>query len=111
MTRKWSTVNDQSNGNYDVVNVIIYNTEVLKSNLHDYNDGYILVRGDIIVIAVHSTQESFKYWVQSNKCITKSDGTTTDDAEDLELVMLIYNLLVYTSNYSDMTGCALKISK
>ena len=111
MTRKWSTVNDQSNGNYDVVNVIIYNTELLKSNLHDYNDCYILVRGDIIVIAVHSTQESFKYWVQSNKCITKSDGTTIDDAEDLELVMLIYNLLVYISNYSDMTGCALKISK
>ena len=27
------------------------------------------------------------------KCITKTDGTTTDDAEDLDLVMTMYNLL------------------
>ena len=45
VTRKWNIVNDQSNANYDVGNEIIYNTEVLKSNLCDYNDAYILVRG------------------------------------------------------------------
>ena len=45
VTRKWSIVNDQSNANYDVGNKIIYNTEVLKSNLCDYNDAYILVKG------------------------------------------------------------------
>ena len=31
------------------------------------------------------------------------DGATTDDTEDLELAMLMYNLLEYNSNYSDMT--------
>ena len=36
-------------------------------------------------------------------CITKIDGTTTDNAEDLDLVMPIYNLLEYSSNYSDTT--------
>ena len=35
VTRKWNIVNDQSNANYDVGNEIIYNTEVLKSNLCD----------------------------------------------------------------------------
>ena len=35
MTRKWNIFNDQSNTNYDVGNEIIYNTEVLKSNLCD----------------------------------------------------------------------------
>ena len=49
MTRKWSIVNDQSNANYGVGNEILYNTEVLKSNLCDYNDAYILVRGDIAI--------------------------------------------------------------
>ena len=38
VTRKWNIVNDQSNANYDVGNYIIYNTEVLKSNLCDFND-------------------------------------------------------------------------
>ena len=39
-TRKWNIVNDQSNTNYDVENEITYNTEVLKSNLCNYNDAY-----------------------------------------------------------------------
>ena len=45
--RKWNIVNDQWNTNYDVGNEIIYNTEVLKTILCDYNNTYILVKGDI----------------------------------------------------------------
>ena len=45
--RKWNIVNDQWNANYDVGNEIIYNTEVLKTILCDYNNTYILVKGDI----------------------------------------------------------------
>ena len=43
VTRTWNIVNDQSNTNYNAGNEIIHNTEVLKSNLCDYNDAYILV--------------------------------------------------------------------
>ena len=61
VTIKWNIVNDKSNRNYDVGNEIIYNTEVLKSNLCDYNDGYILVRGDIVTTAHNiPTQVAFK---------------------------------------------------
>ena len=49
VTRKWNIVNDQSNAIYDLRNEIIYNTEVLKSNLCDYNNAYILVRGNITI--------------------------------------------------------------
>ena len=84
MTRKWNIVNDQTNANYDVRNDIIYNTEVLKSNLCDYNDAYILVRSDNTVTAP-TTQVSFKNCVVFTKCITKIDWTTIDDVEDLEL--------------------------
>ena len=38
------------------------------------------------------------------KLCTKIDGTTIDYAEDLQLVMLMYNLLKYSSNYSNITG-------
>ena len=51
VTRKWVIVNDLSNANYEVGNEIIYNTEVLASNLCDYNDVYILVKGNITVTA------------------------------------------------------------
>ena len=52
MPRKWNIVNDQSSANYDAGNEIICNTEVFKSNLCGYNDAYIIVRGDITVVAV-----------------------------------------------------------
>ena len=53
--RKWNIVNDQSNAKYDVWNEIIYNAEVLKSNLGNYNDAYILVRGGINIIGYQLT--------------------------------------------------------
>ena len=40
MTRKCTIINDQSNANYDVRNEIIYNIEVLKSNVCDYGDNF-----------------------------------------------------------------------
>ena len=45
MKRKWNMTNDQSNTNYDVGKKFVYNTHVLKSNLGNYNNAYILVRG------------------------------------------------------------------
>ena len=50
-TRKRNVVNDNSESNYDVGSEINYNLEVLKSNLCDYNDAYILVNGDITIRA------------------------------------------------------------
>ena len=50
VTRKWNIVNDQSKANYDVGNKTIYDKEVLKSNLCDDSDDYILVRSDIFII-------------------------------------------------------------
>ena len=100
VTRKCNIVKDQSNANYDVGNEIIYTTEVLKSNLCGYNSAYILVRGGVAVTAAPATQTSFENCAPFTKCITKIDGTTIDDTEDLDLVMPVYNLIEYSSDYS-----------
>ena len=68
------------------------------------NDVYILVRGDITVVAAPATQLAFKNCAPFTKCITKVDETTIDDAEDLDLVMPMYHLIDYSSNYSETTG-------
>ena len=81
-------VNDQSNGTYDVRNEIICNIEVLKFNLWHY----ILVKGDITVGGYYGTLVAFKNGAPFIKCITKIEETITEDAEDLDLVMLMYNL-------------------
>ena len=46
VTRKWNIVNENSKSNYNSANEVTYNTEVLKSIFSNYNDAYILVRGD-----------------------------------------------------------------
>ena len=104
LTRKWNIVNDNSKANYGVGNEITCNTEVLKSNLCDYNDAYILVRSDITIIGHQATQVAFKICAPFTKCLTEIDGTTIDDAEDLDLVMSMYSLIEYSSNYSKTTG-------
>ena len=92
-TRKWNMVNDQSNANYDIGNKIIYNTEVLKSNLCDYNDAYIVAKGDIAITGHQAAEVAFKNFLPFTKDITKINETTIDNADDSNLVMPMYNLI------------------
>ena len=105
LLRKRNIANDQSNANYDVGNEIGYNREVLKSNFCNCNDAYILVKGDIVTTEYNiPTQLAFKNCAPFIKSITTIDGTTINDAEDLDLVMPITNQKEYSSNYSEATG-------
>ena len=70
--------------------------EVLKSYLCDYNDAYILVRSDITIIGYQATQVTLKSCAPFAKYIIKIDRTTIDDAEDLDLVMPMYNQIEYS---------------
>ena len=81
-----------------------YYKEVLTTNLCDYNNANILVRSDISIIRHNlATDVEFKNQESLSNFIKKVDGTTKDNGEDLQLVMSIYNLLRYSSNYSDVT--------
>ena len=58
----------------------MHNTEVLKSNLCDYNDAYILVKNSIAIARNMVAWVILKNCAPFIKCITKIDGTTIDDA-------------------------------
>ena len=47
------------------------------------------------------SQAAFKKCAPFTKCIPKINGTTIDDAEDLDLFIPMYNLIEYSSNYSE----------
>ena len=59
-TRKCNIANDNSKSSYDATNETTYDTKILTSNLSEYNNDYILLRGDITVIAAPATQAAFK---------------------------------------------------
>ena len=56
---------------YDVINEIVCNTEVLKSNLSYYKDAYILVKRDIAVTTAPATQVPLKHYAKFTKWIAK----------------------------------------
>ena len=70
--------------NQDVENEIIYNTEVSKSDLYDFNDAHIYWK---VIVGNIAARVTFKSCAPFIKCITKTGRTIIDDAKDLDLVM------------------------
>ena len=48
-TEKWIKIYDQSEGNYDVKKASRIKTSMLRSDLCNFNDAYIVVKGNITV--------------------------------------------------------------
>ena len=76
----------------------------MKSNLCEYKEAYILLRGDINIIGHRETQIAFKNCAPFTKCITKVDETTIVDDENLDLTMLMYNTVENNSYYLETSG-------
>ena len=85
---------------------------MLRSILCDYSDAYILVKGNISVnntgTATAPTNRNkkliFKNCAPFNNCISKINNTQTDNAEYIDVVLPIYNLIQYSDNYSKTSG-------
>ena len=132
VTKKWIEVYDQSQGNYKVNKEIRIKTSMLRSDLCDFSDAYIVVKGNIIVSKKTFTPDDidapnntaanvtatntannnvfgdkklvFKNNAPFINCISKNNGVKIDNAEDLDVIMPMYNLLEYSKNYTKTTG-------
>ena len=132
VTKKWIEVYDQSEKNYNPNKEIRIKTSMLRSDLCDFSDAYIVVKGNITVTKKTFTADDieapnntaanaaatntandnafgekklvFKNNAPFINCISKINGVKTDNAEDLDVVMPMYNLLEYSKNYRKTTG-------
>ena len=91
-TRKWYIINDQNNGQYGRRNVndptIKSETKVIKPNLCDYSDAYILVIGDIKVADVaENTNVAFKNCAPFTRFATHINDEHVETAENLDIIM------------------------
>ena len=59
VTKKWIEVYDQSEGNYNVNKEIRIKTSMLRSDLCDFSDAYIVVKGNITVTKKIITADDF----------------------------------------------------
>ena len=70
-TKKCYIIDSESNGVYSRENEIKFLTNLLKSNLCDYSDAYILVTGNITVVGPNdNTKVAFKNCAPFRKCRT-----------------------------------------
>ena len=115
MTREYVRVNSLLN-TYNENKSIRFKTPMLKSNLCDYSDVYILVKGTIIVTGPGVNNDANNVKDKRNRplilknnapfvsCITSINGELIEDADDLDIVMPMYNLLEYSKNYRQTIG-------
>ena len=115
ITKKWVEVHDQSGSaddRYKPNKQIRFKTSMLRSDLCDYSDAYIVVKGDITltktngrgIIDIRNRFLAFKNNAPFTNCISKINNVLIDNAEDLDIVMPMYNLLEYSKNYRKTTG-------
>ena len=81
---------------------------MLRSDLSDYSDVYIVVKGEITVTNPNNYAYDKKLAFKNNapfiSCISKINNTLIDNAEDLDIVTPMYDLLEYSKNYRKTTG-------
>ena len=87
---------------------------MLRSDLCDYADAYILIKGTVTVNGVVNGVENEiirrnrKITLKNNapfvSCIPRTNNEFNEDAGDLDIVMPMYNLLEYSKNYRKTIG-------
>ena len=108
-------INDESRGTYNDDKQIKFKTTMLKSNLCDYRDAYILVEGKITITGagndVAATQAderdkgvAFKNCAPFTSCKSDINDVDIDYCHDIDIVMPIYNLIEYSDNYAKTSG-------
>ena len=107
-TKKWIEVYDQSLKNYKASKKIRIKIPALRSDLCDFSDAYIMVKGHTTVtephIATRNKSVAFKNNTPFINSISKINGVETDNTKDLDVVITMYNLLEYSKNYKKTTG-------
>ena len=115
ITKKWIEIHDQSSNaenRYKRSKQIRFKTLMLRSDLFDFSDAYIVVKGTITLtktderrfIDIRNRLSAFKNNAPFTNCISKINNVLIDNAEDLDVVMPMYNLLEYSKNYIKTTG-------
>ena len=113
-TKKWYINNDENNTNYGVnkdtgannPDTIKYDTRVIKPNLCDYADAYILVDGTIRAANAvdDDTRLALKHCAPFTKYNLEINDEHVDTTENLDIVMPMCNLIEYSDNYQDSSA-------
>ena len=114
-TKNCVEINNESKESYSTGSNIKFKTTMLRSSLCNNADAYILVKGIITITEAgdndaakqldeRNKSVSFKNCAPFTKCVSRIKGTEIDNAQDIFIVMPIYNLIEYSDNCSKTCG-------
>ena len=109
-TIKWIEIFYLSNGTYNKNKDIRFKTNKLRNDLCDSNDAYVVATGKITATNpgndnnVYNRKVSLKKSAPFFNCTLKINSQLIEDAQDLDVVMPIYNLLYYSKNFRKAVG-------
>ena len=100
VSMKWKEVNNLLGWQYPVnENIQFKKIQLLRSDLCDYSDAYIVVKGRTNVTTTNNAKRMNKKPFFNNVpfrwCMTKVNNTFIDHAENLGIVLPKYKLLEY----------------
>ena len=103
-TKRWYII-DTPVQKYDADQAIKFDTKVIKPNLCDYSEAYILVKGTINNIDNAGGKiVCFKNCAPFKTCTSRINDELLEEAENLDIVSPMYNLIEYSDNYEDSTS-------
>ena len=106
-TKNWVEINYDSRGTYYNANKQInFQVTMLQSSLCDYSDAYILGKGTIEVdnTSAAGTVTNNTNCAPFTNCISKINNTQIGNAEHIDIVMPMHNLIEDSNNYSKTSG-------
>ena len=97
---------------YNINSQVKFKASILRSGLCDYSDGDILVKGTITVSRVAAPAPAdnarkevvIKKYAPFTDSTSERDNTQIDNAQETDIVMPMYNLIVYSKNISKTSG-------
>ena len=109
ITKKWIEVQSQSGNTYNTSKPIRFKISVLRSDLCNCSDAYVWVKGTITDTDPSNNGNFDRRLTLKNNapfisCISKINGELVENAEDLDIVITMYNLLEYSKNYEKTSG-------
>ena len=109
VTKKWIEIHPQSTKDFNPNKQIKFKTPMLRSDLCDYSEAYVWVKGDVTATdptpnIIFNDYFAFKHNAPFISCVSKINNKLVENTEDLDVVMPMYHVLEYSKNYQKTSG-------
>ena len=115
-------ISDESRGRYNKYNQIEFKTLMIRSNLYDYSNAYLLVSESITIDWAGADDDAkredkrnkgviFKNCAPFTEFMSIMNNTQINNGKDIDVMKTIYDSIEYSDNYSKTSGRLLQYER